>query len=370
MKVATFRLQLFKSSEPFIAAQAKALPSAVPVLVGRTMHGTPDPDMAFWRPEKPTRSDTLRFLALGHTHLFQPLLEEQQFSLLHAHFAVDGLYAVALAKRMRVPLITTLHGFDVTTDKADLIRSARPALVRYALLQDTLKREGALFLCVSEFMREEALKAGFPPDRLIVHYMGIDVRQFTPKPVSGPARLVHVARLVEKKGTRYLLEAFAKVSGKYPELTLDVIGEGPLRASLEQLSASLGIDRAVRFHGARPSAVVRDTLSGALALVLPSVKAANGDSEGLGLVLLEAAATAVPAIGTRHGGIPEVVDDGNTGLLVDERDAGGLADAIDALMQDRALRDRLGDQARARAVSDFDVRTQSASLEHLYRKVA
>lgn len=78
-----------------------------------------------------------------------------KIALVHAHFSVDGLYALPLARRLKVPLVTTLHGFDVTTKRTDFLRSGRPALVRYALLQDDLKQEGNLFICVSNLSGEK-----------------------------------------------------------------------------------------------------------------------------------------------------------------------------------------------------------------------
>jgi glycosyltransferase involved in cell wall biosynthesis len=181
--------------------------------------------------------------------------------------------------------------------------------------------------------------------------------------------LVHIARLVEKKGTRYLIEAVAQIHHKFPELTVDIIGDGPLRHSLHAQVERLGIKGSVRFQGTQTHHAVRDMLKGATALVLPSVRAMSGDAEGLGLVLLEASAAGVPVIGTHHGGIPEAVRENVSGLLVPERDSGALAEAIDTVASDDALQRRLAQGARRLACERFDINRQSAELEALYRRV-
>jgi glycosyltransferase involved in cell wall biosynthesis len=178
-----------------------------------------------------------------------------------------------------------------------------------------------------------------------------------------------VARLVEKKGTRYLLEAVAILKARHRDFSLDIVGEGPLRRKLEQQAQRLGIGRHVRFHGVRPHEEVRRLLRGACALILPSVTAQNGDAEGLGLVLLEAAATAVPVVATRHGGIPEAIAEGQSGLLVPERNAAALAEAVDLLLTNSTMQKQMGASARHFVCERFDIHKQCVQLETLYRRV-
>lgn len=368
-RVGIYRLQLFKPSETFVAAQAKALPTVSPVMIGRALFGPADPSLEYWVPPDFGGLPLLHFLVSASATRFAPGLVERSVQLLHAHFSVDGLYALPLARLLNLPLITTLHGFDVTATRKHFFSSGRPALVRYALMQDRLKENGDSFICVSNFVRDAALRAGFPQNKLKVHYIGINTEQFVPSAADARPRFVHVARLVEKKGTQYLLDAFSKVLRKHPDVLLDIIGEGPLRDSLEAQAASLGMSASVRFLGVQPHDTVRAYLRGAYALVLPSVTAASGDAEGLGIVLLEASASSVPVVGTRHGGIPEAVDDGNSGLLVAERDSNGLAEALDTLVADTSLRERMGIAARRFVCERFDIRRQSAELERHYAEL-
>lgn len=370
MKIGIYRLQLCKPSEVFISDQTNALSKHVDtLLIGRALFGESLGRTRIFCPESLSSLNLVKFLlTASHDENYWSLASEK-LDLLHAHFAIDGLYALKLAKRLDIPLVTTLHGFDVTTKRTHFFRSGRPALVRYALMQDQLKKRGDLFICVSRFIRDAAVRSGFPESKLKVHYIGIDTAQFTIAKQDDVPRFVHVARLVEKKGTRYLLQAFALVHKKYSEACLDIIGDGPLRSELEALASSLGIVSAVRFHGVQAHSVVRAALRGATALILPSVTAESGDSEGLGIVLLEASATGVPVIGTLHGGIPEAVEHERTGFLVAERDVSALAMAMDTFISNPSLQARFGIAARNFVCERFDINQQSVQLVEHYKSV-
>ena len=367
MNTVVFRMQLFKPSETFIVEQSAAVSTSNVLLMGRALFGPADARLRYFCP-KLSRAETLRMVVAGDVSSFLPSVRQFGGELLHAHFSIDGLYAQAIAKRLDLPCVTTLHGFDVTTQRIELMKSGRPSLIRYALFQQRLKNECKTFICVSDFIKNRAVRAGFPEARLQKHFIGLDVDTF--KPVlheSESLTLVHVARLVEKKGTSYLIRAFAEVAKRIPELRLNIIGDGPLLPELRVLARELGVESSVSFLGALPHAEVRRQLGQSTVLVLPSVTAANGDAEGLGMVLLEAAAMGVPTVATRHGGIPEAVRDGETGILVAERNVEELADAIYLLLRDEGLRGRMGAQARQMVERDFDIAKQSRALEGIYQ---
>jgi glycosyltransferase involved in cell wall biosynthesis len=274
--------------------------------------------------------------------------------MIHAHFGVEGVYALEVARRLRIPLVTTFHGFDATTSRTDLLRSGH----------------------VSEFIRERVLRLGFPPERCVTHYIGVDVEGIAGRSAPSHRReggrepiVLHVARLVEIKGTRYLLEAFARVIASGVDARLVVIGDGPLRSRLEAYARSLGVCERATFLGTLPNSIVLDRLRDAAVLALPSVTIASGAVEGLGLVLLEAAAAGVPAVATRHGGIPEAVVDGQTGVLIEERDVDALADALRTLLTNEGERAAMGAAARDYVARKFDVNRQTAALESLYESL-
>lgn len=371
-EIAIFRHNLFKISEPFISEPAQRLRRHTPLYLGRLRYGEPPEGAASLALQDLGRGWALPGIAwqtVSRTpRPYLRLLGDRRPSLIHAHFGVEGVYALALARRLRIPLVTSFHGFDATLSTAALLCS--PAWANYPLLRRRLARQGDLFLCASSFIRDRVLGLGFPPGRTRVHYIGVDCAAIQPRdPSEQTPTILHVARLVEVKGTRYLILAFAAVAQSQPDAQLVIIGEGPRRGSLEALARSLGLEQRVRFLGALAHAEVLGWMRRAAMLVLPSIRTATGRVEGLGMVCLEAAALGVPVIGSRLGGIPEAVLDGQTGLLVPERDADGLASAMRSLLGDPAARRRMGGQARLRVERLFDLRRQTDALEDLYDAV-
>jgi glycosyltransferase involved in cell wall biosynthesis len=170
--------------------------------------------------------------------------------------------------------------------------------------------------------------------------------------------------LVEKKGTKVLIEAVAGIAGA----KLAVIGDGPLRAALERQARKLG--ERVRFLGALRSDEVAQWMQRASVLAAPSVTAADGDAEGLPNVVVEAAASGLPVVGTRHSGIPEAVEDGATGFLVPEGDAGALAARLAELLGSQSLRREMGVAARQLAEHKFSRQMLTERLEAIYDEVA
>jgi glycosyltransferase involved in cell wall biosynthesis len=273
-----------------------------------------------------------------------------------------------VARRLGIPLVTTFHGFDATLSTVSLLRS--PAWANYPLFRGQLARRGDLFLCASSFIRDRVLAMGFPEARTRVHYIGVDCAAIRPRaPAEETRSILHVARLVEVKGTRHLIGAFARLAGRFPDVELTIVGDGPLNSSLQALAGSLGVGDRVHFLGARPYPDVLGLMRKAAMLVLPSVRAGDGRVEGLGMVLLEAAATGVPTIGSRIGGIPEGVIDGETGFLAPERDEAVLAERMATLLDNRELRLTMGARARALVEDRFDLRRQTALLEDHYDSV-
>lgn len=368
-----FRHQLFRPSEPFITQQAESLTGFRPVYLGRTRHGEP-PEGASSRAlvdlerYRPFRRRLWQVLTRDVT-AYRELLGDREPRIVHAHFGVEGVYALPLAKELRVPLVTTFHGFDATTSLVSLLCSRKPSWIQYARLRPSLARHGDLFVCVSDFIRERVLALGFPEARTVTHYIGVDPRSAFPPQESEHPMILHVARLVEKKGTRYLLEAFARLHARIPEAELVIIGDGPLRASLEALAARRRIGHRVRFLGSRPHREVLERMASAWLFCLPSVTASTGDSEGLAMVFLEAAMHSVPSVGTLHAGIPEAVESGTTGYLVPERNPVALYEALLELLEDSEKRSSMGAAAKRRVESRFDIGLQSSRLEAIYRKL-
>ncbi|MBB2203442.1 glycosyltransferase [Gluconacetobacter takamatsuzukensis] len=368
-EIVIFRQNQFRVSEVFIAQQAQALRRYAPLYMGRMRFGAgPEGARALLLRDLWQHAAWPRMVAQMATRDPAPylrLLGKRRPALVHAHFGVDGVYAMEVARRLDVPLVTTFHGFDVTLSDRRFLCS--PAWANYPLHRRALARRGQLFLCNSHFLRDQALAHGFPAGRTHVHYIGVDCSAYQPRAQADETPVIlHVARLVEMKGTEYLLRAFARVADRHPGLRLAIIGDGPLRGRLEALAGALGVGARVLFLGARPHAVVMEWMRRAMMLVLPSVLTASGRVEGLGMVMLEAAACGVPVVASRVGGIPEGVAEGRSGLVVPPRDVEALADAMDRLAGDAAMRAAMGHAGRAFVVERFDLRRQTEMLECRY----
>ncbi len=367
--VVVFRHNLFKISEPFITQQAGQLQRYNPLYLGRLRFGSAPPgaeSLALADSAKEGRLYRLGWQVISRDpRPYERLLGGRRPALIHAHFGIEGVYALPLAKRLGVPLVTTFHGFDATLATRAMLCS--PAWANYPLFRRRLARQGDLFLCVSSFIRERVLALGFPEERTHVHYIGIDTAAIQPRDAGEEAPVIlNVARLVEVKGTEYLIRAFAKLAPREPGAELVIIGEGPLKRRLQALARSLGVGERVRFLGAQSHDQVMAWMRKAAMFVLPSVRTSTGRTEGGPMVLLEAAATGVPAVGTRHGGIPELIAEGQSGYLVAERDSDELAARMEELLADGARRARMGRQARAWVEARFDIRGQTEKLESFY----
>ncbi|GAN80449.1 glycosyltransferase [Acidocella aminolytica] len=368
-QIGIFRHNLFKLSEPFIAQQAERLQRYRPLYLGRLRYGAAPNEAESLALED--LAPQMRLLpavwhmlsASPHPYLYR--LEGRRPDLLHAHFGVEGVYALPLAAQLGVPLVTTFHGFDATLSPLGLL--ANPAWIRYAMGRGRLAQQGGLFLAASSFLREKLLALNFPPERVRVHYIGVDTSAIAPRtPAQEEPLILHVARLEEVKGTDGLIRAFAQIAPQHPFARLVIIGDGKLRKKLHRLAAETGFADRIDFLGARPHVEVLGWMRRAAMLVLPSIKTHSGREEGLGMVMLEAAATGVPGIGARVGGIPEGIAEGETGFLVPERDADSLAIAMGTLLANPPLRHRMGMAARNRVEHLFDIRRQTAALEDIY----
>jgi colanic acid/amylovoran biosynthesis glycosyltransferase len=208
------------------------------------------------------------------------------------------------------------------------------------------------FIANSVYFRDRAVALGCPPDRIRVIESPVDIDSFPwrePQPNRGrPLRLLTVGRLVEKKGIAYAIEAAALLKARGHALSYRIIGEGNLRSDLQAQISALGLSDSVTLEGSRSHGYIAQALHEADIFLAPSVMAANGDADAAINTIKEAMLVGVPVVATRHGGIPELVSDEETGLLVPERDAAGLAQAVQRLI---AAPDRWAHMARAARLS-------------------
>ncbi|MBK8161335.1 MAG: glycosyltransferase [Rhodospirillaceae bacterium] len=178
-----------------------------------------------------------------------------------------------------------------------------------------------------------------------------------------------MGRFVEKKGYSYSLRALALLRARRPDLSfmLNIVGDGPLRSEIEAEVSALDLHDVVHFHGSLAHSDALALLDKAAIFILPSITSKSGDMEGIPVSLMEAMARSVPVISTRHSGIPELVEDGISGLLTPERDVPALAAAVERLIDQQQLRAEYGHAGRRKVVAQFNRRSLGMRLSDLYR---
>jgi glycosyltransferase involved in cell wall biosynthesis len=276
----------------------------------------------------------------------------------HAHFANHPALAAWIVMRLAGPTYSfTAHAHDIFRDQSFLAR---------------LVCDARFVVTISEFNRE--FLARYNPSATPVHvvHCGVDPASWRAGertiPARGPVRAVCVARLEEKKGHRVLLQALAEPGADLARIELDLAGPGPLRAELEALAQELGLADRVRFCGALPEQDVAALLGRADLFVLASIVERSGFMEGIPVALMEALAKAVPVVATRLSGVPELVRDGDTGLLAEPGDAAGLALALTRAIGDPGAARARALRGRALVEREFDAGTSAARVAELIRQ--
>lgn len=360
---------LLPHSETFVRSQAEALQDFIPYYAGcRRVPGLPLPQERTFVINNGGlfgKTSEVSYKLCGFAPTFLRQIRKLNPKLIHAHFGQNAAIALPLVRDLAVPLIVTFHGYDATVKDEYACRSSNSHRL-YLARRELLKHEAQLFIAVSEFIKDKLLDQGFPPDKIVVHYIGVDTELFQPNPsVQRQPVVLFVARLVEKKGCEYLIEAMSKVQATMPEVELVVIGDGPLRPSLEQLAGKM-LQR-YQFIGVQPSDIIRAWMNQAKVFCVPSITAKSGDSEGFGIVFAEAQAMGLPVVSFATGGIPEAVADCETGFLTTERDSEGLAAYILRLLKDEELWHKFSQNSQKRVRNSFNLQQQTRVLENLYK---
>lgn len=283
------------------------------------------------------------------------------FDVLYCQFGTLGPSAVSLREinRSHCKIAVSIRGYDVTK-----YLETHPGFYR------SVFREGDLFLPVCEFLKNRLIQEGCEEEKVVVHYDGIDCSKFEYVPrrrASGePIKVLTLSRLVEKKGVAFAIEAVSRLLSKGERIDYTIAGDGVLREQLQQMIERLGIEGPVRLVGAKTHEEVNELLAQSHVLMAPSLTAGSGDQEGIPNVLKEAMASGLPVISTFHSGIPELVTDGVSGLLVPERDADALADALAYLIRHPERCREMGQAGRKEVEQKFDTKSLSKKLEGLY----
>ena len=302
-----------------------------------------------------------------HRERLYRVLADARPDVILANYGPGGVLLAPVAERLGVPLVTSFHGFDASRYLRDPYWQAR-----YALMFQT----AAAVTGPSEYVRNRLIGAGCPPERARVLHYGIptDRIRFAPPGQRFDGKSVEflfVGRMTPKKDPITLLRSFALAREQMPELDarLSMLGDGPMRAEVEAAVEELGLGDAVRLRGRVAHDEVIAAFANAHIYVQHSVTAPDGDEEGLPVSITEALAGGLPVVATRHSGIPEVVRDGETGFIVEEGDAEGMAAAMVRMAREPSIWDEFGRTSRAMLEAEFAVPVIRAELQALLREV-
>lgn len=290
---------------------------------------------------------------------FTAALDEMQPDVVLVQFGQNAVRAREQLEQTELPVVVQFFGQDASA----LLRRKR-----YVAHLPGLFERAASVVVMGRDMGDRLEAVGCPADKIHVIPVGVPIDDLPVAERVGaqPCRFVAAHRWVGKKGVIESLEALARCRRDVPDVSLDLVGGGPLEGRIREFIAGEELGDAVRLHGSMPNADLHARLiSKAGCLIQHSRTAANGDREGWPVVIAEAAAAGLPVVSTRHAAIPEQVLDGTTGFLVAEGDVGGMADAMIRLARDPELREQMGQAARAHTQATGALPTQLARLREV-----
>jgi colanic acid/amylovoran biosynthesis glycosyltransferase len=284
-------------------------------------------------------------------------IEQEDITHVHSQFANHpALVALIIYRLIGIPFSFTARGSDIHVDRT--------------MLKEKLEA-AAFAITVSKYNKEMMVNEGGPHVRNKIHvvYGGIDTDVFKPSPNNNsdrPAQILCVSRFEEVKGHTQLVEACRLLHERGVEFECHLVGDGDLRPKIEQQIAQDNLKDKVLLSGAGTRADVVEKLASASVFVLATAPTSKGKREGIPNVLKEAMACGVPVVGSFSGGIPELVDNERSGILVPARDSAALADALQRLIDDPALRQRMGQAGREKILQEFNLQTSVAKRARLF----
>ncbi|MEO8439589.1 MAG: glycosyltransferase [Spartobacteria bacterium] len=297
----------------------------------------------------------------GEVARIERILTENGARLLHIYFGHIAVHLLPLIRQWSKPTVVSFHGADVLVDldKPRYHRATREMLAAARLV-----------LVRSESLARAVAQLGCPGEKIRLHRTGIPLAEIAFQvrtwPDDGAWKFLQAGRLIEKKGFVTSLRAFAAFQKKSPAATFTIAGEGPMLGDLRALADELGVTERVRFAGFLSQAQLREEFYRAHIFLHPSKLGRDGNQEGVPNAMLEAMASGLPVFATRHGGIPEAIDDGTSGVLVSEGDAPALADALRDWTARPADLGRLAEEGARAVASKFEQAAQARRLEDLY----
>jgi colanic acid/amylovoran biosynthesis glycosyltransferase len=285
-------------------------------------------------------------------------------SILHVHFGYNGVKMTGLSRHLKIPMICSFYGIDAFSFPLQRNRNLKR-------LQQ-LFRNSDRILVLGPYMRDAIAGMGCPADKIYIHHLGVDLKkirfeQRTRKPTD-PVRFLMASSFIEKKGVDICLKALSSLKDQH-SFSVDIIGDGPLKDQLISIIKAGGMEERVTFHGYRPYDYFIDLAYQCDVFLQASRTSATNDKEGTPMSIVDAMATGLPVVSTRHSDIPEIVQDGITGFLADENSVSSFQEAIHIICSRMDELSVFSENSRRHIEDHFNVEKQAGILRTMYLEV-
>ena len=286
--------------------------------------------------------------------------KKNRINAILAEYGTTGADVLPVCEELNIPLIVHFHGFD-----ASINRVLNEYKVKYRQMFNYAKA----IIVVSKAMKAKLAALGVPPQKLILNSYGPGNQFFDVDNSYSQKVFVAIGRFVDKKAPYFTLAAFKEVINIHPDAKLFFGGDGPLLNVCKNLAMFWGLSDSVKFMGVVSPDLVKDLFSKAIAFVQHSMVAGDGDSEGTPVAVLEASAAGLPVISTQHAGIPDVILNNISGILVEEGDVVGMAKAMTKLASDVSLAEKMGQAGREHIRKNFTMTRHIKVLNEIFVNV-
>ena len=299
----------------------------------------------------------------GEYQMLSSLLERRGADLMHIYFGHTGVHLLPFIEQWKKPCLVSFHGADV---------AVKQDIANYPTKLRCLFEAVPLVLARSQSLANRLMQFGCPREKLRVNRTGIPLDEFPlverQAPPNGRWRIMQACRLIPKKGVATSLRAFAVFKRDFPNAEFFIAGKGPLQSELEMLAAGLGVSNDVHFVGFLSQSKLLGLYLSSHLFLHPSETPPDENQEGIPNSILEAMATGLPVLATRHGGIPEAVEHGQSGVLVQEEDYLGLAQSMKEIANNPSGLYQMGMNARMAVSARFEQGAQARLLESFYEE--
>jgi len=304
----------------------------------------------------------LVFKVKGYFPLFFNKCKSEKVQILHTHFGYNSIKTVALKKKLHIPMVCSFYGNDVylwTNEK------------KYCEKLMSLFQSCELMLVLGPYMKNRLIELGCPEEKITIHHLGVDVDQIEYRQrtiENAPIRFLLASSFVDKKGVDIVLNALSILNGKI-DFSVDIIGDGPLKSDLITLTRELKLSEKVYYYGYKDYSFFLKLALECHVFLQASRTAKNGDKEGTPMSIVDAMATGLPVISTKHSDIPEIVIDGETGYLAEENNVQDFANCILKLIDNPEKYKKMNICSRNQIMENFNIRIQVEKLENIYRQL-